>query len=383
MFDAVIIGAGPSGGMAARALAASGFRTAILEKKKVVGEPVQCAEGVSEFGLLSNGLRPRDEWVMQRVRGAKCIAPNGKWFYVTRLPGFAIDRPAFDRWVVQGALDDGAVLRTATRVTAVSRRDGGWRVAMNGDHIDAPIVIGADGPASLVARQTGLVRSLEKTVAYEYRFRREDVPDLDPDFFLLYVSEAYGGGYAWVFPRGETVNVGAGGPIDGHAATLAFCRSLGVDPAKRTQTIAGSVPYRYDLTSLAVPGLAIVGDAAGITNPVNGAGIHPGIFSGRIAGECAAAALASEDPDRLVAYDRILRASPFLDPLLWWMIDRVRGWSDRFMNSLAGEIHGLEWRAFDVRLGLRAFLRKPWLSAHAREVLRMIRTLELCERYGW
>jgi hypothetical protein len=65
------------------------------------------------------------------------------------------------------------------------------------------------------------------------------------------------------------------------------------------------------------------------------------------------------------------------------MIDRVRGWSDRFMNALAGEIHGLEWRAFDVRLGLRAFLRKPWLSAHAREVLRMIRTLELCERYGW
>ncbi len=60
MYDAVVVGAGPAGGMAARALAAAGFRTAILEKKKVVGEPVQCAEGVSEFGLASNGLRPRD-----------------------------------------------------------------------------------------------------------------------------------------------------------------------------------------------------------------------------------------------------------------------------------------------------------------------------------
>jgi len=383
VFDAVVVGAGPSGGMAARALAASGFQTVIVDKKKVVGEPVQCAEGVSEFGLVSNGIQPRDEWIMQRVRGAKCVAPNGNWFYITRLAGFAIDRPSFDRWIVQGAVDDGAILRTSTRVTSVTRLDDGWRVSMNGDHTDARVVIGADGPASLVARQAGLVRSLEKSIAYEYRFRSEDVPNLDPDFFLLHVSRAYDGGYAWVFPRGETVNVGAGGPIDGHAATLAFCRSLGIDVAKRTQTIAGSIPYRYDLTSLALPGLAIVGDAGGITNPMNGAGIHPGIFSGRIAGECAVTSLSSEDPSAVLAYDRILRASPFLDPLLWWMIDRVRGWSDRFMNSVAEELHGLEWRAVNVRLALRVLARKPWLAAHARDFLRMIRTLELCERYGW
>jgi len=383
VYDAVVVGAGPSGGMAARQLAAAGFRTAILEKKKVVGEPVQCAEGVSEFGLTSNGLQPRDEWIAQRVSGAKCVAPNGKWFYITRLPGFAIDRPSFDRWILQGAVDDGAVVRMATRVTSVARHDGGWRIGANGEHIDARIVIGADGPASLVARQAGLVRSLEKIVAYEYRFRAEDVPVLDPEYFLLFVSKAYEGGYAWIFPRGETVNVGAGGHIDGHAATLAFCRTFGIDVARRTQTIAGSIPYRYDLSSLAAPGLAIVGDAAGITNPMNGAGIHPGIFSGRIAGECAVAALTNEDPNAIVAYDRILRASPFLDPLLWWMIDRVRGWSDRFMNSVAEEIHGLEWRAVTVRLALRVFARKPWLAAHGREFLRMIRTLELCERYGW
>jgi digeranylgeranylglycerophospholipid reductase len=383
VFDAVVVGAGPSGGMAARALAASGFQTAILDKKKVVGEPVQCAEGVSEFGLVSNGLRPHDEWTMQRVSGAKCVAPNGKWFYITRLPGLAIDRPSFDRWVVQGAVDQGAILRTKARVTTVSRHSGHWRVGMNGEHIDARIVIGADGPASLVARQAGLVRSMEKSIAYEYRFRRSDVPDLDPDHFCLHVSEAYHGGYAWVFPRGETVNVGAGGPIDGHAATVDFCRQLGIDVDRKVQTIAGSIPYRYDMTSLAIPGLAIVGDAGGITNPMNGAGIHPGIFSGRIAGECAVAALASDDPRAIVAYDRILRASPFLDPLLWWMIDRVRGWSNRFMNSVAEELHGLDWRSVNARLVLRVLRRKPWLATRARDFLRMIRTLELCDRYGW
>src|SRR5438093_11329715 len=97
MYDAVVVGAGPAGGMAARSLAAAGFRTAMLEKKKVVGEPVQCAEGVSEFGLASNGLHPRDEWVGQRVSGAESIVPNGSWFYITRLPGAPMSRPTFAR----------------------------------------------------------------------------------------------------------------------------------------------------------------------------------------------------------------------------------------------------------------------------------------------
>ncbi len=369
--------------MAARQLAAAGFRTAILEKRKVVGEPVQCAEGVSEFGLASNGLRPRDEWVAQRVTGAKCVVPSGKWFYITRLPGYAIDRAAFDRWIVQGALSDGAELRTSTRATGVSRHDGAWRVQTTGETIDAHVVIGADGPASFVARQAGLVRNLERIPAYEYRFRREDVPLLDPEFFLLYIGEAYDGGYAWVFPKGDAVNVGAGGHIDAHAATVAFCRRFGIDVNRRTQTIAGSIPSRYDLTALAVPGLAIVGDAAGITNPMNGAGIHPGIFSGRIAGELAVAALDHENPSAMIAYDTVMKRSPFLDPLLFWMIERIRRWKDRLLNSVGEELDGLEWRSVNPRMILSIMFRKPWLAIHAREFYRMVVALELCDRYGW
>ncbi len=383
MIDAVVVGAGPAGGMAARQLAAAGYETIILEKRKVVGEPVQCAEGVSEFGLLSNGLSPHDEWIAQRVAGAKCVAPNGKWFYITRLPGFAIDRAGFDRWIVDGAVDDGAELRTATRVTRLAAHDGGWRLEANRETIDARAVIGADGPASLVARDAGLVRSLEKILAYEYRFRSEDVAARDPEYFLLFIDEQYRGGYAWIFPKGDAVNVGAGGPIDAHAATVAFCRGHGIDADRKTQTIAGTIPYRYELTSLAAPGIAIVGDAAGITNPMNGAGIHPGIFSGRIAGEVAVASLEKEDPDAMLAYDRVVRSSPFLDPLLWWMIDRARRWSNRLMNSVVEELEGMDWRALTWRRMLATGVRKPSLVLHAREFYRMIRMLELCDRYGW
>ena len=383
MHDAIVVGAGPAGGMAARGLAGAGFRTLVLDKKKILGEPVQCAEGVSRFGLESNGIRPRDEWVAQGVSGARAVMPNGTSFFITKQPGYAIDRPAFDRWIVDGAVDAGAEVRTATRVTGISRGDAGWRVHANGDVFDARVVIAADGPASRIAKALGLVRRQEVIRAYEYRFRRTDVTLPDPDRFLLYVGQRYDGGYAWVFPKGDAVNVGAGGHIDAHAATLAFCRERGIDPARRVQAIAGTIPYRFDLSAFAIPGLAIAGDACGITNPMNGAGIHPGLFSGRIAGGFAATALDRDDPSALVGYDRALRASPFLDPLLFWMIERVRSWGDGLLNAVGEELDGLEWRAVDLRLVVSALLRRPRLAAHAREFYRMLRALELCEHFGW
>ncbi len=381
--DAIVVGAGPAGGMAARQLAAAGFSTLILDKKKVVGEPVQCAEGVSRFGLESNGLRAHADWVQQDIAGARCVVPSGKSFFITRQPGYAIDRAAFDRWIVDGAVDDGAELETSVRVAGVEPRDGGWRVTAGERSYDSRILIAADGPTSFLAKSLGLVQRQDQILAYEYRFPRGAVELPDPDRFLLYIGERYDGGYAWIFPRGDAVNVGAGGHIDAHAATLAFCRDRGLDPSRSVAKIAGTIPYRYDLTSYAIPGFAVAGDAAGVTNPMNGAGIHPGLFSGRLAGDFGVAALEREDPAAMCGYDRALRGSPFLDPLLWWMIDRVRGWTDRLMDAVGAELDGQDWRAVTPRFAGRVLRRKPWLLAHSREFLRMIQALALCEHYGW
>ncbi len=383
MYDAIVVGAGPAGGMAARVLSASGFRTLVLEKKKVVGEPVQCAEGVSRFGLESNGIRAQDEWVAQPIAGAACVVPNGASFSITSLPGYAIDRAAFDRWIVGGAADRGAELRTSTRVTRLEARVGGWRVHANGDAFDARTVIAADGPTSGLARGLGLVRRQDSILAYEYRLPKDAVPRLDPERFLLFIGERYDGGYAWIFPKGESVNVGAGGHIDAHAAAVAFCRERGIDPSRRERIVAGTIPYRYDLSAYAVPGFAVAGDAAGVANPMNGAGIHPGLFSGRLAGEFASMALEREDPAAIRGYDRALRASPFLDPLLWWMIERIRRWSDGLMDDVGEVLADLGWRSVNPATALRTLVRKPWLGLHSREFLRMIRALELCEYYGW
>lgn len=374
--DLVVVGAGPAGGMAALAAARGGLRVAVIDRKRVVGEPVQCAEGVSSFALESNGLRPDSRFVRQKIRGAKAVMPNGSRFDITRLPGYAVDRAEFDRSIADAAVAAGAERFLGERVRGMARVDGEWELRSDSRTWRAPMVIGADGPAGLVSRWAGLLRSAESIRAYEWRFDAAEVPPPDPDRFLLYFARRYDGGYAWIFPRGDRVNVGAGGHIDAHAALVAFCRERGIDPARRRQTIAGQIPYRFTFTRYAAGGVAVVGDAAGVANPLNGGGIHAALYSGRLAGELAAAG-------RLGDYDALIRDSPFLDPLLWWMADRIRTWDDGVLNFVGDLLEREDWRALSAARAIRAALRHRGVLRHALELLRMRRAVALTELYGW
>jgi len=374
--DLLVVGAGPSGTMAALAAARGGLRVAVLEKRRTIGEPVQCAEGVSHFALESNGLRPDPRFVRQHVRGAKAVMPNGRRFTITRLPGYAVDRAEMDRTIADAAIDAGVDLHLGERVKGMTRTSDRWELRSDSKVWTAPLVIGADGPASLVARWAGLLERAEAIRAYEWRFDATDVAPPERDVFLLYFAKRYDGGYAWIFPRGNYVNVGAGGHIDAHRALVEFCRERGINPEKRRATIAGQIPYRYEFRSYASHGVAVVGDAAGVTNPLNGGGIHAALYSGRVAGELAA-------KERLADYDRVLRTSPFLDPLLWWMIDRIRTWDDRVLNSVGEFLEPIDWHTLSVPAGLRRMSRSPWMLTHGIDFLRLRRAMALTELYGW
>ena len=374
--DVIVVGAGPAGSMAALAAARGGLRVALIDKKRVVGEPVQCAEGVSRFALESNGLRPDAKYIQQEVRGAMGVMPNGKRFDITRLPGYAVDRARFDQSIADLAVDAGAELLLGHRITSMSRTRDRWEVRGDGQSWTAPAVIGADGPATLVARWTGLLVRADCVRAYEWRFAASDAPPPDPERFLLYFAPRYDGGYAWIFPRGGEVNVGAGGHLDAHAALVDFCRTQGIDVSKRLQTIAGQVPFRFEFRRYSENGVAIVGDAAGVTNPLNGGGIHAALWSGRVAGELAAAG-------RLDAYDGIVRRSPFLDPILNWMMAQLRRWDDGVLNFVGDLLDGADWKELSAVAGLRRALRHPRMFAHVREFLAMRRAVALTELYGW
>ena len=150
--DVLVIGAGPAGSQAARHAALGGADTVFVERRRVVGVPVQCAEHVPLL-TLSALPRPQDV-VVQRITHLRTQVP-GLQTEALRAPGAIVRRDLFDQQLAEAAQEAGARLWLRTR--AVDWRDGAAVVDGPGGRrlVRAKVVIGADGPRSRVRGWTG------------------------------------------------------------------------------------------------------------------------------------------------------------------------------------------------------------------------------------
>ncbi len=158
-----------------------------------------------------------------------------------------------------------------------------------GTLIDARVVIGADGPRSTVGRladmvNNALVEARQITVPLTAPYHATDI-FLSPDFE---------GGYGWLFPRGAEANLGLGLAPEARANLKPL-----LDTLRRQLLTEGRIgPGATHLTGGLIPvgGIAglsghigvvpvlLAGDAAGLANPITGAGIHAAVLSGQLAG---------------------------------------------------------------------------------------------------
>ncbi len=381
--DVAVVGAGPAGGMAARTVARAGFAVTILDRRRKVGLPVQCGEGVSSLALESNGLPTDGGWISKRIAGAKLKFPGNTWCYITRAGGYSLHREKFDQWIVRDAVDLGAELRLRTALQRLERLDDGWYLRTNRGVHRASLLIGADGPHSTVAAALGWIREREWLNTLEYRFREEDFDYPDNDHFNLYASTAFHGGYAWVFPKEGEFNVGVGSPFPVKRMVRDFCTSLGVEVNKARDLIGGLIPHRFEMRHFADEGVALAGDAAGLTNPLSGGGIHPALFSGRIAGEWAVKALGAEDPSVIEGYERELVASSFLDPVLWEASYDSSEWEEEAMAYLGSRVNGKSLSEITRLDAVRAFLRRPLYLRYVRKLATLYRAVRISAEFGW
>ena len=342
-----IVGGGPAGAVLAARLARAGEEVVVLERSPtwrwhaggVFASPVAVA-ALSRAGLdastLAEVAKPIPAMRVETQAGVTFRLTYGADVGGPSAVGF--DRSRLDPALLDLAASSGAEIRRGWHVTALdpdggrleARRPDGGRVVLR-----AAVVVGADGPHSVVARSAGVSRSarLAPRVGLTYH-----LPDPDPtecrDARMIVLRDGYVGiapvaggrlnvgivlGRSW---RPDLVRDGGRKVADSIVAGIAPTEDDPADwrtgdPADRragepadwrtgepTDSVAGAWPVGHRVTRRAGRGWLLVGDAAGFLDPFTGEGLHRALVST----ELAAAAIMAHTRGRAGAFDAYERA---------------------------------------------------------------------------
>lgn len=299
--DVLVVGAGPAGSSAAAAAAGLGARVIIIDKRSRIGLPVQCAEHIPKPLAMETKLAA--DAVAQPVAGTE-VYVDSRRIAVTDAPAYILNRDIFDRNLASEGVRSGA--RLMMRTTAIGMTESSVLASQNGFEmeIDSKIIIGADGPTSTVGGWVGqknskFVKAIQSTVPLSRPLH----------YCEIYFEQEFSAGYGWVFPKGEVANVGIG--VISTELNLSLLLNSFLERLRREGkisegeacSVAGLIPVGGPLTSV-VENVMLVGDAAGQTHPVSGAGIPQAVVCGRLAGKSAARAALEEDMSHAVVYEK-------------------------------------------------------------------------------
>ena len=355
-YDVLIAGAGPAGCAAAYDLAKAGKRVLLLDRR-TFPRPKACACGLTRKTLraLRYSVDPVvervcNEIVLQRAAEGTTTAEKSQEVRIrSRSPICAMAvRERFDDFCLKQTLDAGAQLRKIETIAAMREEPTYIEldiVAASGpETLRARVLIGADGSNGQTRRLAearfqgpGLRGQNAADIPQQQRSLDPGPSTLDPPWYtrgfalealvpyddlpqalpggdaphdLVFDFSPIPGGYGWLFPKGDHINIGVGAfaPADSDAQLKSVTRALLAEYTREKLGVA--LPKEVTGQHLGMGGHAYIprgrvllaGDAAGLVDPLTGEGIHSAIISG----QAAAAAILSDGPDVALAYRKNL-----------------------------------------------------------------------------
>jgi len=297
----IVVGAGPVGGFTAGAIAEKGYRVALIEEHREVGEPVQCGGLVTPrvFDLV-----PGKETIVNAVHGAEIFSPSGRRVRIDggETEAVVVDRAKFDQAIVTRALKQGVRSFLGAKALAGRHANGGVEIVVDKDgqqrSLTAKMAIGADGVQSVVAKWFKILRPKYILPGFEVEMTGVEG---DPGFVKLFVGHAIAPGFfGWIIPSGD--DTGRVGLCVREGNAFAYLeRMLREGPvapfvrkAQPLLYIAGGIPLGFPRRTYA-DCVMIVGDAACQVKGTSGGGIYSGLRCAVHCTETALEALGKDD----------------------------------------------------------------------------------------
>ncbi|RLG98792.1 NAD(P)/FAD-dependent oxidoreductase [Candidatus Bathyarchaeota archaeon] len=377
--DVAVVGAGPTGLIAAREASRRGVNVVVLEEHGEIGVPCHCAGLLSIEGLRRLGIPQDEKFVQNKVRGARFFSPSGLSFTVEKKESVAcvVDRRALDNFLAEQASGLGASIRTGFHAEHLRRVDGGIVVLSGrGEALASRVVVDAEGVASRIVGEAGLKTLPRGCVFPALQFDFSGV-SLNPDYVEVHLgSRVAPSFFAWVIPlREDAARVGLAckGASPRTYLRRFIKRRFGSHGhlqvlASRSGLVVTCGPIEKTYTD----NMIVVGDAAGQVKPLTGGGVILGGECALIAGEVAAEAAGEGKTSKgfLERYERMWRRRFGLE-------FKVTGLARKVLNSLSDRTLDRLFRAvIDGGLDEEASASGD-MDMHGWTILRMLRSREV------
>ena len=349
-YDAIVVGAGPAGSTCAHRLASAGASVLVLDRARFPRDK-PCGGGVTGRAarLLPFAIDPVVEDAVTSVRMRLRF---GGW--VQRGGGAPLvlmtQRLRLDAYLLEQASDAGAEVREGVKVEHAQAGPEGVEVVAGGERLHAAALVGADGVNGICSRALELGENQAMGVAIEGNVRYDRLRTDDYRGCAVLELGLVPGGYGWVFPKGDHVNVGLGGweregpKLRERLRTLCDAHGIAYDDLEGLRGYR--LPLRSPSSKLARGRAALVGDAAGLVDPVSGDGMFEAFLSGKLASEAVLDVLAGH--------------AEGLEP-----------YGDRLTRMLGTHL----WASWGVKAALDRFPRVTFRIARSRIVWRTVERL--------